>query len=125
MIGRAILSLILWVGACEGVGYAGQPATDCCPAQYTSAFDYDVRLEGPLTPAEAERLERARSDMSPDAPTFGRLQSEWETLVQKIEIGDCLFQYSSSDRASGLESRRGYIVFRRGKPVASLLTFSK
>lgn len=94
----------------------------CCGTNLEQFFDFPVALSGPITPQQAEALERTKSKLLPGQPAFGRLQQKWEKIESALQQGDCLFHFATAVHArSPLSDREGYIVFRNGVPIASLL----
>lgn len=87
-------------------------------------FNYPVSIDGPFTWQEVEDQD---ARMSRDAGLvesvpFGRQNSEWEEIKQNISPGDCLFHYRSDEESwNKLSGREGYILIRRGRPVAGIL----
>lgn len=96
----------------------------CNKEAVAQLFNYPVTINGPLTwqDAEIRHANLLREvGISTDKP-FGRKNSEWEDLKQKIAPGDCLFHYrSDEDSWRNLSGREGYILIRHGKPIAGIL----
>lgn len=87
-------------------------------------FNYPVSIDGPLEWQEAEARHAKlllEAGITPEKP-FGRRNAEWEELKQSIRPGDCLFHYRSDEESwNNLSGREGYILIRRGKPIAGVL----
>ncbi len=116
---RNIFLALLVALCCAACGEA------LCDKEATARlFSYPVTINGPFTWQEIEDQD---AKMSRDvglieSKPFGRQNSEWEELKQNIRPGDCLFHYRSDEESwNNLSGREGYILIRRGKPIAGVL----
>ncbi len=84
----------------------------------------NFEISGPLTISAIEKKEMAavESDGSRIMRPFGYQHEKWQVFKNSYLPGDCIFHITSDEQSwKSLSGREGYILYRNGEVISTIL----